>query len=86
MLIVFEGIAILFIFYIIFRYVFVVHAINILKPIAIGILIIVFLVLSAPIKGMLIIITISTFAVWLAFYVEYNNNQSRWMQFIRKWF
>lgn len=31
-------------------------------------------------------IAISTFAVWLAFYVEYNNNQSRMMQFIRKWF
>lgn len=28
---------------------------------------------------------ICTFTVWLAFWVEYNPNQSGWMQFIRKW-
>jgi len=31
-------------------------------------------------------ITIVIFAVWLAFYIEYNTNQSKLMQFIRKWF
>lgn len=25
-------------------------------------------------------------AVWLAFYIEYNSNQSKLMKFIRKWF
>ena len=47
---------------------------------------ILFLLLPAPAKAMLAVIAISAFAVWLAFFVEYNNNQSRWMQFIRKWF
>ncbi|MBD3841365.1 MAG: hypothetical protein IE909_05685 [Campylobacterales bacterium] len=56
------------------------------KPLALAILIIGFLVLPTPIKTMLIVIAITAFAVWLAFFVEHNNNQSRWMQFIRKWF
>lgn len=86
MLIFLETIAVLFLFYIIFRYVFVIHAINIPKPIAIVILVIGFLVLPAPIKAMLIIIAITAFAVWLAFFVEYNSKQSSWMQFIRKYF
>jgi len=33
----------------------------------------------------IVVLIISTFAIWLAFYVEYNSNQSKWMQFIRKW-
>lgn len=86
MLIFLETIAVLFIFYIIFRYIFVIHAINIPKPIALAILIVGFLVLPAPIKAILIIIAITAFAVWLAFFVEFNSNQSRWMQFIRKYF
>jgi hypothetical protein len=47
---------------------------------------VIFLVLPAPAKAMLVVLALSAFTVWLAFYVEYNNNQSRWMQFIRKWF
>lgn len=47
---------------------------------------VIFLLLPAPANAMLAVLAISAFAVWLAFYVEYNNNQSRWMQFIRKWF
>lgn len=47
---------------------------------------VIFLLLPAPVKAMLVVLALSAFAVWLAFYVEYNNNQSRWMQFIRKWF
>lgn len=47
---------------------------------------VIFLLLPAPAKAMLVVLALSAFAVWLAFYVEYNNNQSRWMQFIRKWF
>lgn len=47
---------------------------------------VIFLLLPAPAKAMLVVFALSTFAVWLAFYVEYNNNQSRWMKFIRKWF
>lgn len=47
---------------------------------------ILFLLLPAPAKAMIVVLAISAFAVWLAFFVEYNNNQSRWMQFIRKWF
>ena len=86
MLVFLETLAVLCIFYIIFRYVFVIHTINIPKPIAIAILVIGFLVLPAPIKAMLIIIAITAFAVWLAFFVEYNSNQSSWMQFIRKYF
>lgn len=86
MLIFLEIIAVLFIFYIIFRYIFVIHSINISKPIALVILIVGFLVLPTPIKAMLIITAITAFAVWLAFFVEYNSNQLRWMQFIRKYF
>lgn len=86
MLIFLETIVILFLFYILFRYIFITHALNIPKPIAVAILIIGFLVLPAPIKTMLVILAISAFAVWLAFFVEYNNNQSRWKQFIRKYF
>ena len=47
---------------------------------------VIFLLLPAPAKAMIVVLAISAFAVWLAFFVEYNNNQSRWMQFIRKWF
>ena len=47
---------------------------------------VIFLLLPAPAKAMLVVLVLSVFVVWLAFYVEYNNNQSRWMQFIRKWF
>lgn len=86
MLILLESLAILLIFYILFRSVFITHAINIPKPVAIVIFTVSFLVLPAPIKAMFIILAISAFAVWLAFFVEYNNNQSRWMQFIRKYF
>jgi uncharacterized protein (DUF983 family) len=46
---------------------------------------VIFLLLPAPAKAMIVVLAISAFAVWLAFFVEYNNNQSRWMQFIRKW-
>jgi hypothetical protein len=35
---------------------------------------------------MLIIIAITIFAVWLAFFVKYNSNQSSWTQIIRKYF
>lgn len=86
MLIFIETIAVLFIFYVILRYVFIIHAINIPKPIALVILIVGFLVLPAPIKAMLLIIAIIAFVVWLAFYIEYNSNQSKLMKFIREWF
>jgi len=52
----------------------------------IEIIAVLFLVLPALIKAMLIIIAITAFAVWLAFFIEYNSNQSSWMQFIRKYF
>ena len=32
------------------------------------------------------ILIVVIFAVWLAFYIEYNTNQSKLMKFIRKWF
>ena len=47
---------------------------------------VIFLLLPASAKAILVVLALSVFAVWLAFYVEYNNNQSRWMKFIRKWF
>jgi len=81
-----ETIAILFISYLIYKYVFVSHVINIQKPIAIVVLVVLFFVLPSQIKAMFILLAITAFAAWLAYFIEYNNSQSRWMLFIRKWF
>jgi hypothetical protein len=52
---------------------------SLLQTLTIGFIL--FLLLPAPLKAMIVVLAISAFAVWLAFYVEYNNNQSRWMLF-----
>lgn len=88
MLIFLETIIVLTVLFYLYKLVFknIQNPLGIPKPLALAILIIGFLALPAPIKAMLIIIAITAFAVWLAFFVEYNSNQSSWMQFIRKYF
>lgn len=87
MLIFLETIIVLTILFYLYKLVFkdIQNPLGIPKPLAIGILIVGFLMLPAPIKATMIIIVLIAFTIWLAFWVEHNDNESKWMWFIKKY-
>jgi len=32
-----------------------------------------------------LLVVISAFIIWLAYWIEYKENQSKWMLLVRKW-
>lgn len=55
------------------------------KPLITGILIVGFLVSPVPLKAMMIIIVLIAFIIWLAFWVEYNENELKLISFIKRY-
>lgn len=87
MLIFLESIIVLAVLFYLYKLVFnnIQNPLGTPKPLITGILIVGFLVSPVPIKAMMIIIVLIAFIVWLAFWVEYNENELKLISFIKRY-